>query len=776
MKSILKPIFIALTPIILFGLNLTAQDITIHSEDFSTCSATFNDTNPIGQYGNNENDTITVCADGDPILNFYFIGFDIGAGDMLSIYDGPDLNSPLIGEYVGTDLVNQNVTSTNASGCLTLLWASDGSGVGDFGAIINCGPPCQHPIIHGSLVGDTGNPVLLCVGENFTIDASTTEFLDGATLVSQIWNFDDGSIDVTSWPTVTHSYSEPGIYSISLVVTDNTECTNLNLLEQYVFVSTTPNITTTTTADLICTGSEAQLIAQLAATPFNNIPTGDFGDGVYIPDNQGCFTDTINVSSFQQGSTITSVDQIENLYASLEHTFLTDITIAFICPNGSVLSVYSQQGICGDIDLGYPLPADDGLPGVGIVYTWSPTTTYPTLAEGCSDPAYYFEDAGDSGVNMSEATYASEDPWTNLIGCPFNGPWIIQVCDIVGIDDGWIFEWGVTFDAASGDPLNSFIPTFGQSCDSTFWAGNYIDNSYAFCDSVLITPDVPGIQTYTYTAIDNFGCAYTEDIVVDVYQGPIPQTSGDLNFCGPEIAITGSVTNPTQGVVYNYSWSPAGPLSNPNIPNTFIEQNGIDTTTSFVFTIVPANDPNCIVHDTIVAFIPEVPAFAPLDTVSFCAGYTYDLYAPVNVPGYTYDWYFSPDNDEFVEVQSSDVYAYGANMSGYYFVEIIEPICLFSSTTPYFAYIRPCQIHIPNVFTPTNDRFNNYFEIEGLEDFPNSTIKIYNRWGNMVYENQNYKNNWDADGMADGTYYYILGVNELKGMKYFEGVVTVLRE
>ncbi|HRH38671.1 MAG TPA: gliding motility-associated C-terminal domain-containing protein, partial [Flavobacteriales bacterium] len=54
----------------------------------------------------------------------------------------------------------------------------------------------------------------------------------------------------------------------------------------------------------------------------------------------------------------------------------------------------------------------------------------------------------------------------------------------------------------------------------------------------------------------------------------------------------------------------------------------------------------------------------------------------------------------------------------------------------------------------------------------NNELTIYGRWGNKVYEVSNYKNQWKADELPDGTYYYVLKLN--KGKEY-AGHITVLR-
>ncbi|MBL1407709.1 DUF7507 domain-containing protein, partial [Sphingobacterium faecale] len=70
---------------------------------------------------------------------------------------------------------------------------------------------------------------------------------------------------------------------------------------------------------------------------------------------------------------------------------------------------------------------------------------------------------------------------------------------------------------------------------------------------------------------------------------------------------------------------------------------------------------------------------------------------------------------------------------------------------------------IPNVFTPNDDGTNDTFEILGIEGFDRIEVTILNRWGNEVYRNSNYRNEWTGHGLNEGTYFYI--VKTIKGAK-----------
>jgi hypothetical protein len=97
---------------------------------------------------------------------------------------------------------------------------------------------------------------------------------------------------------------------------------------------------------------------------------------------------------------------------------------------------------------------------------------------------------------------------------------------------------------------------------------------------------------------------------------------------------------------------------------------------------------------------------------------------------------------------------------------------------------------IPNIFTPNGiidqtdmTTGNNSLYIEGLfypgtniERFPGSTLKVFNRWGTVVYESESYKNDWTGEDQSEGTYFYVFMQNFAdQDPKFFEGYITLIR-
>jgi gliding motility-associated-like protein len=91
-------------------------------------------------------------------------------------------------------------------------------------------------------------------------------------------------------------------------------------------------------------------------------------------------------------------------------------------------------------------------------------------------------------------------------------------------------------------------------------------------------------------------------------------------------------------------------------------------------------------------------------------------------------------------------------------------------------------IDIPEAFSPNGDGINDTFEVVNITNFGKASLKVYNRWGNLVYKSDNYKNTWDGTSNAsmaigsklpDGTYYYII---EFSGSgKMYKGSVFIKR-
>ena len=528
---------IVFTILFAFLMSLTwAQETPIGTASITDCGAFLVDSGfSANDYSDNEDLTTTICSDGSEasdLVNLYFTVFVLGAGDELSIYDGPDTNAPLIGTYTGGDLQGLDVTATTPGGCLTVRFTSDGDGnVGNFGAAISCGEPCTRP--WAAVTASEPDPIQICVGEDFSLDASSTTFGPGRTVDSFEWDFGDGNTNTSDWPNVTHSFDEEGAYVIQLSVTDDNGCTNANLIDQMVYVSTTPDISLSASANGECLGTEVDITAEVTPQTWTSLPQADFGEALWVPDSQNaCFEHELTFTDFIQGATITDVSQIDNLFINFEHTYMGDLVITFICPNGQ--SIVTHQQDAGGTNLGDPVSGTDGTPGEGWDYYWAPDATNGTWAEN-------------QGGTLPSGSYESVQPFTNLLGCPLNGTWEIEICDMWGADDGYIFDWAINVDPSLYATVISYTPEIETSCDGGSWSGPGSIDSNADCTEATITGDAVGNNTYTFTVTDNFGCTYEETLDVNFITGGAcnaPPTAGNDAYDVTEnIAISADVSD-----------------------------------------------------------------------------------------------------------------------------------------------------------------------------------------------------------------------------------------
>lgn len=105
-------------------------------------------------------------------------------------------------------------------------------------------------------------------------------------------------------------------------------------------------------------------------------------------------------------------------------------------------------------------------------------------------------------------------------------------------------------------------------------------------------------------------------------------------------------------------------------------------------------------------------------------------------------------------------------------INIAESSSIKPEENENYAY----NLEIPNVFTPNNDGYNDYFVIKNLDKYPFNSLTIADRKGKVVFEVLNYQNNWDARNVDAGTYYYILNYKDSRNNQgVIKGIISVIR-
>lgn len=140
---------------------------------------------------------------------------------------------------------------------------------------------------------------------------------------------------------------------------------------------------------------------------------------------------------------------------------------------------------------------------------------------------------------------------------------------------------------------------------------------------------------------------------------------------------------------------------------------------------------------------------------------------------YAYQWNTGRpgDNDELSEGLSAGEYAVlvtdanGCTATAFGFVSNSDIDCL----------------EFRNVITPDGDGLNEYFQINCLNLYQENALQIFNRWGQLVFEAENYANDWTGvnrlgEDLPDGAYYFVFRYTDEQGrMQQLKGHITLIR-
>jgi uncharacterized repeat protein (TIGR01451 family)/gliding motility-associated-like protein len=292
---------------------------------------------------------------------------------------------------------------------------------------------------------------------------------------------------------------------------------------------------------------------------------------------------------------------------------------------------------------------------------------------------------------------------------------------------------------------------------------------------ITVTPGPVG-GNVTVTAVNS--CGNSTSLTVPVAVSALPETpavpAGPAQPCsGAEVVYT---IPPVAGVA-GYGWS---------LPADWTIVSG-ETTASVTVRVgtqagqVGVKAANACGGGSTNAFAvtpvrtPAQPQIA--DSSSACAGLRY-VVAPVagatnyawTVPaGWTIE---SGQGSPAISVKVSDPKASGA------ISVVAQNGACASPPATYTANASRAdnQLDLPNAFSPNGDDQNDTYVIGNLDKFPDNDILIINRWGNQVYKQVHYQNNWSAKDLNDGTYFYVLRVKACNNeQKIYRGYITIAR-
>lgn len=270
-------------------------------------------------------------------------------------------------------------------------------------------------------------------------------------------------------------------------------------------------------------------------------------------------------------------------------------------------------------------------------------------------------------------------------------------------------------------------------------------------ESNLENPD------HTYVSSGNFenqlvasnhvGCIDTlKSRFVKVFALPLVKTSNDTIIClGTSAQLLAIGAN-------NYIWTPALSLSNSNLSITFATPQ-----TSTLYTVWGTDLNNCSQKDSTFVSVQQIPVVNLTDT-SIIIGETY--YLDISDDGIqTFQW--TPNND--LTCSNCPSLGFKPLQTTKYTVAVSDTSNCFNESYPItISVIEKYSVDVPTAFTPNNDGINDIIKVNGWGIKELIDFKIFNRFGQMVYQSNDIMQGWDGNyknkPQPSETYQYVVQI------------------
>ena len=633
--------------------------------------------------------------------------------------------------------------------------------------------------------------------------------------VSTVWDFGDGNTGTGN--TITHTYLLPGTYIVRLTSIAPGGCTYNSQKTVNIFG---PQGTMLYNGGFYCNSEPVRFEATVSNT---DTLIWDFGDGntlvtaqrivyhsylfagVYLPkvtlrSNAGCLfpvlgLDTIKIDYIEAGFRSTALQ-----YCGYTTVQLTDTSHAYFGlqniswdfgdgttgSGGLVSHNYSTSGnyTITLIIHGNSNCFDTIIRSIPVVIKSKPAALIQADTTGCTFVPVIFNGVIQSidSINLV-SWYASNG--VNGNGTPINISFSLPGTYTVRLITGTVYG---CYDTAIHNIVINPTPVVSATNDLNLCLGNSVQllatggvSQYFWTPSQGLSctncanPIASPVTTTVYQVqgVNAFGCSNYDSLVISVIQPFRVTTSMNDTIC------IGQSTQITASGASNYSWSPATGLNTATIA-TPIATPTLTTT----YRVVGKDNYNCFT-DTgyVVVIVGPYPTVELGNNLTLSTGTLYS-FNPIVQNGPIRDWLWIPATDLNCNTCPKPVATLKENIT--YRVRVTtEYGCSAEDTIRIKVFCEDSQVFVPNTFTPDGDGLNDIMMLRGTGILSVKSFRIFNRWGAIVFERNNFPPNTPAygwDGKVSGkavppdVFVYTAEVICDNGTPYtFKGNITLIK-
>ena len=534
-----------------------------------------------------------------------------------------------------------------------------------------------------AIVADFVQPPVGCAPD--TIHFNNTSYLTHPSSTNFYWDFGDGTNSLL--PSPSHVYTTSGIFNVTLIISDIQSCNLADTITQQI----------------------AMLSGSIDTIPSKSICKYDFIQIGILPINDPSVTyhwmnaGTISDSTIANPIAFPLADTWYNM--AISNGLCTDTLRQFVKVYDIDVFAGNDTTLCqGTITLtahcNYPNLSFQWSNNSSFSNTLNPNPKDSTLITTVSGPTYYYIKAYWQGCYAVDSILVDvrihiQQQSVQSPKCHGDSNGIIQVNAIGGLSP-YTYNWS-----------NGMI-------------GNQFNNL--------------GAGSFIVTVTDADGC-FTNDTITLFDPSLLTSITAVKNIPCKQACIGRAWTNPSGGTPpYTWQWNdPSNQVSNPAIQLC-------DGT--YIVTVKDAN--NCALTDTITVIDSSIYIdFKAWDSDTIYSGQTIKLHSSAFNSNYTYSW---TPNTGLSDPTIATPEASPSVTTTYYATLTDQWGCSWSDSLTIWVLDVICDepyIYVPNAFTPNNDGNNDILYVNSNVGYE-LDFKIYDRWGELVFETSDFSHGWDG--------------------------------